>query len=298
MLHEVLDALAVRPGGRYVDATLGLGGHAEAVLERCAPDGRLVGIDADPDARVLATERLRRFGDRVTIVGDNARRIAGICRETGITPVDGVLLDLSVSNLQLGPHGRGFSFQRDAPLDMRMDPSRPLSAAEIVNAWPEEDLARILWEYGEERRSRRVASAIVAQRPLHTTGELAGVVARAVGGHHRIHPATRTFQALRIAVNDELGALREALAGALEVLARPGGRLCVISFHSGEDRIVKQFMRAESAGCVCPPRTPVCVCGQTPRLRLVSRGALRPAPAEEAANPRARSARMRVAERL
>jgi 16S rRNA (cytosine1402-N4)-methyltransferase len=295
---EVLDGLAVRSGGRFADGTLGLGGHAEAILTASAPDGRLLGIDQDPDARALASERLAPFGDRVTITAGNSRDIAAICRANGFAPVDGVLLDLGVSSLQLGPAGRGFSFQHDAPLDMRMDPSAPLTAAEIVNKWPEEEIARVLWQYGEERRSRRIARAIVRSRPHTTTAGLAAVVARAAGGGDRIHPATRTFQALRIAVNDELDALRAALAGAIEVLRSPGGRLAVISFHSGEDRIVKDVIRRESSDCLCPPGLPACACGHRASVRSVTRRVITPTPVESAANPRSRSAKLRLAERL
>ena len=298
LLSESLAGLAVRPGGWYVDGTLGLGGHAAAILEASAPDGRLLGIDADPDARTLAADRLGPFGVRATIVAGNNRDIAAICRAYAFLPVDGVLLDLGVSSLQFGPAGRGFSYRYDAPLDMRMDPSAPVSASTIVNEWPEVEIARVIWEFGEERRSRRVAAAIVAARPLRTTGALAAVVARAVGGGGAIHPATRTFQALRIAVNDELGALVEALAGAVSLLRSPGGRLAVISFHSGEDRIVKEFFRREEAGCVCLPGTPSCVCGHMATLKRITRKVITPAPAEIDANPRARSARLRVAERV
>ena len=281
-----------------MDGTLGLGGHAAAILAASAPDGHVLGIDQDPQARALAAERLAPFAERVVIAAGNNRDLAAICRRHDFVPVDGVLLDLGVSSLQLGPAGRGFSFQHDAPLDMRMDPEAPLSAAEIVNEWPAEEIARVLWEYGEERHSRRAAAAIVAARPLRTTGELAAVLARAVRGEGRIHPATRAFQALRIAVNDELGALREALAGAVEVLRSPGGRLAVISFHSGEDRIVKDFLRRESRDCLCPPGLPVCSCGHVAVLRNMTRRVITPSPVESAANPRARSAKLRVAERL
>jgi 16S rRNA (cytosine1402-N4)-methyltransferase len=298
MIAEVLEGLAVRSGGWYVDGTLGLGGHAEAILAASAPDGRLLGIEQDPEARQRAAGRLAVDGGRVLVVAGNNRNIADYCREAAFLPVDGVLLDLGVSSLQLGPSGRGFSFQHDAPLDMRMDPSGDLTAAEIVNGWPEAEIARVLWEFGDERRSRRIAAAIVRSRPLRTTVELAAVVARAAGGSGSIHPATRTFQALRIAVNDEFGALQEALNGAMEVLRTPGGRLAVISFHSGEDRIVKEFIRRESRDCICPPGLPVCTCGHVAGLRDLTRRGITPSPAEVAANPRSRSARLRVAERI
>lgn len=294
----MLEALSVRPGGRYVDGTLGLGGHAEAVLRASAPDGQVLGIDQDPEARRLAAERLATFGARIMIAAGNSRNLPALCRSHGFAEVDGVVLDLGVSSLQLDEAARGFSFQQDAPLDMRMDPAARLSATEIVNEWPEEEIAGVIWEYGEERRSRRVARAIVAARPIETTGGLAAVVARAVGSGEKIHPATRTFQALRIAVNDELAALGEALSGAVEVLRSPGGRLAVISFHSGEDRIVKEFMRRQSSACLCPPGLPACSCGQEPTLRSVTRRVITPTPVESAANPRSRSAKLRVAERL
>lgn len=297
LLAEVLDGLAVRPGGRYLDGTLGLGGHTAAILERSSPDGSVLGIDADPDARALAAERLAPYGGRVTIVAGNAADMAAIGRAHGLAGVDGVLLDLGVSSLQLGPAGRGFSFLHDAPLDMRMDPSAPLSAAEIVNQWPREQLAGVIWKYGEEPRSRRIAAAIAAARPLRTTGELAEVVARAIGRGGRIHPATRTFQALRIAVNDELAALERALHGAVELLRSPGGRLAVISFHSGEDRIAKEFIRSEEKGCRCPPSLPACICGRVSTLKAINRRVIVPTPAEAAVNPRGRSAKLRVAER-
>lgn len=298
LLAETLAALAPMPGGRYVDGTVGLGGHAAAVLEASAPDGTLIGIDADPDARACAAERLSQFGERVQIVAGNARALSAICTAAGWDEVDGVLLDLGVSSLQLGPHGRGFSFQHDAPLDMRMDPTLAVSAATIVNQWDEAEIARVLYEYGEEPRSRRIARAIVAARPLISTQSLASVVARAIGTSGRPHPATRTFQALRIAVNDEYAALRQALAGAVSVLRRPGGRLAVISFHSGEDRIVKDAFRAASAACVCPPRVLICACRQEPTLKLLSRRIIAPSAMERERNPRSRSAKLRVAERL
>jgi len=298
LLGEALDALSVQPGGRYVDGTLGLAGHAQAILTASSPDGTLLGIDQDPDARAIAAERLAEFGGRVTIAAGNNRDLAAVCERYRFTAVDGVLLDLGVSSLQLGAAGRGFSFQHDAPLDMRMDPAGALTAATIVNEWDEEAIARLIWELGEERASRRIAAAIVRARPLGTTRELAAVVARSARGGGKIHPATRTFQALRIAVNDELGALREALYGALAMLRSPGGRLVVISFHSGEDRIVKEFIRREGSDCLCPPGVPECRCAHTARLRSLTRRVITPSPVEQAANPRSRSAKMRVAERL
>jgi 16S rRNA (cytosine1402-N4)-methyltransferase len=300
MLHETVEALAVRPGGRYVDATVGLGGHAEAILEASQPHGTLLGLDADPHAIEVAAERLARFGDAVVLAHSNFSEIAAVCEAHGFAPVDGVLFDLGVSSMQLDTPGRGFSFQRDEPLDMRMDPSGGETAADILNEYPEQRLAALIWEYGEERRSRRIARAIVERRPLHTTGELVNAIEQAVGrGRERqIHPATLTFQALRIAVNRELDFLADSLEAARGLLAGVGSRLVVIAFHSLEDRIVKEYMRKESSTCVCPPRTPVCVCGHVATLRLVGRGIRRPSEAEIAGNPRARSARMRVAESI
>jgi 16S rRNA (cytosine1402-N4)-methyltransferase len=300
MLREAVEALAVRPGGRYVDATVGLGGHAAAILAAAQPGGRLLGIDADPQALAVARERLAPFGNAVILVHSNFRAIAEVCATHGFVPVDGVLFDLGISSLQLAAPGRGFSFQRDEPLDMRMDPAGPVTAADLVNDTDEQRLATLIWEYGEERRSRQIARAIVARRPLRTTGELVNAIEQAVGQGRgrRIHPATLTFQALRIAVNQELDFLVDSLEAARGLLAGVGSRLVVIAFHSLEDRLVKEYMRKESSACICPPRTPVCVCGHVATLRLVSRGARQPGAAEVARNPRARSARMRVAEPL
>jgi 16S rRNA (cytosine1402-N4)-methyltransferase len=306
LLHEAIEALNVRPGGRYVDATVGLGGHATAILEAAGPEGRLLGIDRDPQALAIAAERLARFGDAVVLVRGAFADVAEICEAHGFVPVDGVLLDLGVSSLQLDQPGRGFSFQRDEPLDMRMDPDGPLTAADIVNTYDERRLAALIYEFGEEHRSRRIARAIVERRPLNTTGELARLVERAVGrprrarssGRSPIHPATLTFQALRIAVNDELAQLDAALRGAHGILGGPGARLVVISFHSLEDRAVKEYFRLHSRDCICPPRQPVCTCDHRATLREVSRRVRMASEAEIATNPRARSARLRVAESI
>ncbi|HRC61933.1 MAG: 16S rRNA (cytosine(1402)-N(4))-methyltransferase RsmH [Dehalococcoidia bacterium] len=298
LLHETLAALDVRPGGSYIDATLGLGGHAEAILEAAQPDGRLLGIDRDPAAIEVAGDRLARFGEDAVLVEGNYEQIADIAEDQGFSGVDGVLFDLGVSSMQLDAPGRGFSFQRDEPLDMRMGPDARLSAADIVNTYDEAELADLIWKYGEERRSRAIARSIVARRPIDTTGALVNAIEQAVGrGRERqIHPATLTFQALRIAVNGELSSLEDALEGARGLLAGVGSRLVVISFHSLEDRIVKRYMIKESSTCVCPPRTPVCICGKTSRLRLSSKRAVQASEGEIARNPRARSARLRVAE--
>lgn len=298
LVEEVLHYLAVQPGGRYVDCTVGGGGHARAILEAAAPGGLLLGLDADPNALAIATETLAPFADSVRLVEANFRRLAQICRELNFVPVHGVLFDLGLSSFQLADERRGFGFQVEAPLDMRFSPSQTLTAADIVNHYPEAELADLIWRLGEEPASRRIARAIVRARPIATTTQLAQVVSRAVGGHRqRIHPATRTFQALRIAVNDELSALADALGQARDVLG-VGGRLVVISFHSLEDRIVKQFFQRESRDCVCPPETLACVCGHKAGLRVLTRRVVTPSPREVAANPRSRSARLRAAERI
>ncbi len=297
LLAPTLALLEVRQGGRYIDGTVGGGGHALAILEASGPDGRLLGLDQDPQALQIAGARLPN--DQVVLVNANFRDLQRVASEHGFTNVDGILLDLGVSSLQFDTAERGFAFQHDAPLDMRMSPATPVTAADLVNSLPEGELADIIYEYGEEPASRRIARAIVAARPIQTTGQLAQVVARAAGkpGRWRIHPATRTFQALRIAVNDELGALTAALPQAVSLLA-PGGRLAVISFHSLEDRIVKTFFRDEARDCICPPRQPVCTCGHTATLRIITRKPVEADEAEVQQNSRARSAKLRVAERL
>ncbi len=276
---------------------MGGGGHARGILVASTPDGELLGIDADPLAVALAGERLAEFGGRVTLVQGNFADLEEIALEHGFSPVDGILLDLGLSSLQLEAAGRGFSFQLDGPLDMRFDPSRTTTAADLVNDLSVEELASILSRYGEEPQARRIARAIVAERPINTTGELAALVKRTVGRRRRIHPATRTFQALRIAVNEELECLAKALPQALGLLM-PGGRLVVISFHSLEDRLVKKFFRRESRDCICPPEAPVCTCGHRATLGIVTRKPIRPSAEEVAANPRSRSAKLRIAFRL
>lgn len=298
MVAEVLEALSVRPGGRYVDGTVGAGGHAVVVLEKSQPGGALLGIDADPMALAIARERLADYGQAATLVNDNFSRLEVVARENGFISVDGILLDLGLSSMQVDEARRGFSFQLDAPLDMRFDPQQELTAADIVNCWSERDLADVIYRYGEERLSRRIARAIVGKRPVATTKELAAIVERAAGGRRgRIHPATRTFQALRIAVNRELENLETVLEHAVGLLGH-GGRLVVISYHSLEDRIVKQFLKREITGCTCPSGTPVCQCGRVPTLKLVRKKVVTPSLLEVGMNPRSRSARLRVAERL
>ena len=291
--------LAPHSGGLYIDATLGGGGHAEAILEASAPEGRLLGLDADPRAIARVQQRLARFGSRAILVQANFRSIAAVARAQQFQPVDGILFDLGVSSYQFDEAGQGFSFSQEGPLDMRMDPEFGPSAADLVNTLEADELADILYRYGEERRSRRIARAIVANRPITTTTQLADVVLKAIGRRPgaRLHPATRTFQALRIAVNDELGALEAALPQALELL-KPGGVLAVISFHSLEDRIVKHYFRQESRDCICPPHTPVCTCGHKARIKEIHRKGLTPSPDEIARNPRSRSARLRAVRKL
>ncbi len=299
MVAEAIEALAVRPGGRYVDCTVGGGGHAQAILEAASPGGMLLGIDADPEALAAARERLAPFGDRALLWEANFAQVEDVCREIGFVPAQGILFDLGLSSLQLDEAERGFSFQREGPLDMRFSPKQTLTAADIVNNYTEEELAELFRRYGEERQSRRIARSIVQDRPFFTTTQLAKAIEQAVGRGARdvLHPATRTFQALRIAVNEELAQLAAALHQAHGLLGF-GTRLVVISYHSLEDRIVKDYLRRESTDCLCPPGTPICVCGHRASLRLVSRRALRPSAAEVSANPRSRSARLRVAERL
>jgi 16S rRNA (cytosine1402-N4)-methyltransferase len=303
MLEEVVASLGCRPGGVWVDGTLGGGGHAEAILQNTAPDGLLIGIDADEEALAETQQRLAPFGARKILVKGNFADMDTILTERQIGKVDGILLDLGVSSHQLDTAERGFSFTLEAPLDMRMDRSRGMSAADLIRTLPAEELERIIRDYGEERTARRIARTIVTRRtlsPIRTTAELAGLVLRAMppgAARQKIHPATRTFQALRIAVNDELASLRRALDGGMGLLA-PGGRFSVISFHSLEDRIVKDAFRTGGKGCLCPPDLPVCACGHTPTLKVLTRRPLTPGTAEIDANPRARSAKLRTAERI
>lgn len=302
MLAEVLAVLAPRPGGLYVDGTLGAGGHAAAVLAASAPGGRLLGLDRDPLALDLAGARLAEFGERVVLKRESFDRMGEAMREMGWEAADGILLDLGVSSMQLDQAGRGFSFRADAPLDMRMGPEGA-SAADLLAQADERELARLLKLYGEEPFARLIARALVRARadaPIATTGRLAELVERALPAAERrkrkLHPATQVFQGLRIAVNDEIGRLERFLA-ALPGLLRPGGRVAVISYHSLEDRPVKRALAGLARPCVCPPRLAVCACGRRPLVELVTPKALRPSAEEVAANPRARSARLRAAAR-
>ncbi len=298
LLDEAIETLAVWPGGRYIDATIDGGGHAAAILGHSSAGGQLLGIDADPEAVKVARARLKAYGNSVLIINDNFARLEAICLKHDFVPVNGILFDLGLSSWQLGGTGRGFSFQYDAPLDMRFSPGQKLTAADIVNTYPEVELSRLIKRFGEEGLSHRIARGIVKERPIKTTLELARVIDKAVGSRRgRLHPATRTFQALRIVVNDELEHLESALKQAVGLLGFEG-RLVVISYHSLEDRIVKRFLKQESRDCICPPDIPVCTCHHTARLRLVNRRVIVPSPAEVRANPRARSARLRAAERI
>lgn len=300
---EVLEALAPRSGGVYVDGTLGGAGHAGLILSASSPQGRLIGFDRDAEAIAVAKLRLAPFGDRVRIFRRNFAEIAATLSEIGVDGIDGFVLDLGVSSHQLDREERGFSFMNDAPLDMRMDRSSGPSAADLVNTLPEGELCRIITEYGEERWAKRVASFIVKARdehPIETTLELVDVIKGAIPKakwEERLHPATRTFQALRIAVNEELKSLEDGLSDLLKLLKK-GGRGAVISFHSLEDRIVKESFRDAAAGCTCPKGLPGCVCGRVPQFKVITRKPLRAGDEELAANPRSRSARLRVVEKI
>ena len=282
------------PGGRYIDCTVGSGGHSQAILNSF-PGSQLLGIDADPEAIRLAQSILPQHA---ILVNANFAQIEIIATIHDFRQVDGILFDLGLSSMQLSETGRGFSFTHDAPLDMRFDPKQDITALDIVNNYPEKELARLLFQYGEEPASRKITRHIISHRPIRTTLELAAIIAQALGQKRgRIHPATRSFQALRIAVNMELDNLSSGLRQSIKLL-RPGGRMVVISYHSLEDRIVKQFLSIESRGCICPSSIPVCVCGHSPTLKLLSRKAIQPSEDELNRNPRSRSARLRAAEKI
>jgi 16S rRNA (cytosine1402-N4)-methyltransferase len=304
LAEEVIEMLQPAAGSLQIDATVGGGGHTERILEASDPDGRLLGLDADGAAIARVAQRLERFGDRLVLRQANFRELGSVAPAAGFGAVDGLLFDLGLSSFQLADTERGFGFRAGGPLDMRFDTGRGVSAADLLATLDATELTALFRQFGEEPFAPRIARAIVEARrtaPITTAEELATLVERVAPrtapGRRRIHPATRVFQALRIAVNEELDALSEALAVAVDLL-RPGGRLVVLSYHSLEDRIVKRFLDAERKGCICPPSVPVCVCGRTPRLRLVTRPSLTPTDAEIAANPRARSARLRAAERI
>lgn len=299
LLDECIEALAIRPDGIYVDGTLGGAGHSFEIARRLT-SGRLIGIDRDTVALAAAAQRLAPFADRVTTVHSNFSEVAAVLDGLGISGADGMLFDLGVSSPQLDDAARGFSYMADAPLDMRMNREDSLTAYEIVNTWPQEELRRILYEYGEERYAPQIAAAIVRARPLATTLELVDVIRSALPAQalrEKQHPAKRSFQAIRIAVNDELNAVSTMMRAAIDCL-NTGGRLAVITFHSLEDRIVKNAMQTAARGCTCPPEFPVCVCGKKPQLRIVTRKPIVSGDVELADNPRARSAKLRVAEKL
>jgi len=297
LVAEVAELLVTRQGGSYIDGTVGAGGHACAILSKAGGSARLLGIDADPSALEVARQRLAEFGDRVVLMHGNFRDLSLIARSAGFFPVNGILLDLGLSSMQLADAERGFSFQGTGKLDMRFDRSKGVSAHDLLAGLDERQLAEVLREYGEERYARAIAREVVRTGPVCRVSELSDAVARAVP-RRALRPAlARTFQALRIATNDELGALREALPQAIDAL-EVGGRIAVIAFHSLEDRIVKRFFRRESSNCVCPPQLPRCQCGHTARLRLVTKRPIRPSADEVRRNPRSRSARLRVAERI
>ena len=302
LLDECLEALAIKPDGIYLDGTLGRAGHSLEIVKRLTT-GRLIGIDRDETAIAAAQERLADYADRVTLVHSNFDRVREILDELGIDGADGMLFDLGVSSPQLDDAGRGFSYRHDAPLDMRMDRTAALCAREVVNEWSYEELRRILFAYGEERYAPLIAKHIVQKReeaPIETTLQLAEIIKAAMPPsalREKQHPAKRSFQAIRIAVNGELDALPPMLEAAADKL-HTGGRLAVISFHSLEDRVIKQTMQALATGCTCPPNFPVCVCGKKPKMKLISRKPIVSGEAELAYNPRARSAKLRVAEKL
>lgn len=305
MLSETIDALDVRPGGRYIDGTIGEGGHASAILEVSEPGGQLLGFDADREAVTVATSRLGRFGSAVRIENESFAEMRAIAIRYDFVPVHGVLLDLGMSSLQLDRETRGFSFRRPDPLDMRFSLEPGPTASDIVNGYSEGDLSDLIYRLGEERASRRIASAIVSRRPIETSQELATIVegckrAPSRNSNGLRHPATKTFQALRIAVNDELRTLEAGLGQAISLLGH-GGRLVVISYHSLEDRIVKTCLRRATSSCICPPDSksmPVCTCKHEPTMRTVVDRSIAPSKSEVADNPRSRSARLRVAQRI
>ncbi|MEW5940153.1 MAG: 16S rRNA (cytosine(1402)-N(4))-methyltransferase RsmH [Chloroflexota bacterium] len=297
LYHEIIHSLRPQSPGRYVDGTVGAGGHARGILEACAPDGELLGFDLDPQALALARETLAPFGQRVHLVQASYTTLPAALAGLGWDAVDGIVLDLGLSSMQLDTPERGFSFQHDAPLDMRFDPQNPVTAASLVNGLSEDDLADLLFRYGEETHGRRIARAIVRARPLQTTGMLAAAIEATLPRRGRVHPATQTFQALRIAVNEELAAVAEVLPKAVAAL-RSGGRLAVISFHSLEDRIVKDYFREQSRDLVNPPYEPIYEVERKALIKEITRKPILPSEQEVNKNPKARSAKLRVAEKL
>jgi 16S rRNA (cytosine1402-N4)-methyltransferase len=297
LLQTIITALQPKPAGRYIDGTLGAGGHSSSILEESSPDGEVLGFDLDPQALALTHQRLASYGERAHIVQASYTTMKVEAEKLGWNAVDGILLDFGVSSMQLDTPERGFSFLHDGPLDMRFSPQATQSAADLVNTLPEAELADIIFRYGEERLSRKIARVIVNNRPIQTTGELANLILNRIGKKERIHPATRTFQALRIAVNNELESVETVIPLAVSLL-KPGGRLAIISFHSLEDRLVKEYFRRESTDCLCPPRQPVCTCGHKAIIKEINRKPIIADETESQANSRARSAKLRIAEKL
>jgi 16S rRNA (cytosine1402-N4)-methyltransferase len=298
LYHEIIKALAPYSGGLYIDGTLGAGGHAWGILDASNPHGKLLGLDLDPQALVVANQRLSLFSNRVFIIQGSYVEMSSIAQELGWTFIDGIILDLGVSSIQLDSKERGFSFQFDAPLDMRFGNQITMNAADVVNNYSEIELADLIWRYGEEKNSRRIARLIVQNRPIHSTFELANLIKRAYGNKFsQIHPATRSFQAIRIVVNQEMQAIETVIPHAIKLL-KPGGRLAIISFHSLEDRIVKTIFRTESKDCLCPPNQPVCTCNHFATIKEVNRKPIQATQQEVSENPRSRSAKLRIAEKL
>ncbi len=296
LYQQIITALRPKSSGVYVDGTVGAGGHAWGILKASLPAGKLLGLDIDDQALQIARERLSEYGARAVLKHASYAQISSVMQSLGWDHTDGIVVDLGVSSMQIDSAQRGFSFLKDGPLDMRFDPSQSITAADIVNTSSESDLAALLWQYGDEVHSRRIARAIVAARPFTSTLELANLIAKNAGKPGKIHPATRSFQALRIATNQELASLSDFLPQAVEALA-PGGRLAVISFHSLEDRIVKQFFRLESRDCICPPEQPVCTCNHKASIIEISRHPIEADEEEKKQNPRSRSAKLRVIEK-
>lgn len=303
LYKQIINAIQPFDGGKYVDCTVGAGGHAFGILEACSPNGKLLGLDVDPHALDLAKKKLATFGNRAVLLNVSYKHLSKTLTEEGWENVDGILIDLGVSSMQLDDPQRGFSFLRDAPLDMRFDPTGSVRAEDLVNELSENQLADLIYKYGEELHSRKIAKAIVINRPISSASQLAELIVATVGYHehkhskHRRHPATRTFQALRIEVNQELNSLEKVLPQTIDSLNQKG-RLAIIAFHSLEDRMVKQFFQQESVDCICPPEIPVCVCSHRARLKIITRRPIRPEQYEIDNNPRARSARLRVIEKI
>ena len=298
LYQETIEYLAPKCSGRYLDCTAGAGGHSFGILEASSPDGQIIALDLDPSAVQLAKERLSPFGMRASVVHESYLNAAAVLAGKGWDNADGIVLDLGVSSMQLDQIERGFSFRTDAPLDMRFDPTKGETAADLVNNLDEKELADIIWRYGDERLSRKIARRIVQNRPILTTFELADAIRSAFGGKYsKIDPATRSFQAIRIAVNDELRTIEKAIPSLIELLA-PQGRLAIISFHSLEDRIVKQTFKRESVDCICPPEQLVCTCEHKASIKILTNRPISPTDEEVEVNPRARSAKLRVAEKM